>query len=491
MPDCEHGSREKQGADPLAGVLYLANITELADRSDSVFSNANGTTFVNTEQLFEDLTGIDSSLIAAPVWFEDISTFCGKPPPLPEQIGNQAIAFAAAEILQIRWLSNCECLPYPPGSGCEQFGGLGQCPSQAYSFRVTADFNPIGFPTIPYERTITCAFPVLGSISNLREITEPNPPFDTFRYWAIDLTYDDGVNPPVVSIFGVTDSVGESVGNFTNVQILDIQLCEEGGEDNCCPPPSDPAPTYPPIPNVPGLLRFPPPPEEPDLPEVIIIDRECDCAPPPTITLRNVILGAASSAFQLITSSPEEIVYDLLLESTVDTELGTINTIFCDPTSGSTRVPVSMPVITGSAGSTADSINVILDAIALQLKGGCRTTAPTRVEIMDFTATAEESTRTVNVGATVRSVWCVLQGEIPDYIRLYKLGAVPQAKLGNISLVYTEPGANQNAQTAEPGWLWTKYTYYELGAPRLPNRRVRVSLPPGVHVKVFDTGERY
>jgi hypothetical protein len=89
------------------------------------------------------------------------------------------------------------------------------------------------------------------------------------------------------------------------------------------------------------------------------------------------------------------------------------------------------------------------------------------------------------------SVYLVITGQIPSSMSLYKTDSTGevQGKFGNIGIsVQTTSGW---AHTGDPGWCWTRKTYYPIPEP-LPSlpTAIRISLQPELSFILFDSGER-
>lgn len=96
----------------------------------------------------------------------------------------------------------------------------------------------------------------------------------------------------------------------------------------------------------------------------------------------------------------------------------------------------------------------------------------------------------VPINDNVESVILVITGTLPSTLSLYSTSSAgeAQAKFGNIGLCVPAPGSAP-AQIGEPGWIWTRRTYYQVPKCNLPGKSIRISLQPGLNWLLLDSGE--
>lgn len=99
-------------------------------------------------------------------------------------------------------------------------------------------------------------------------------------------------------------------------------------------------------------------------------------------------------------------------------------------------------------------------------------------------------TQFFNVGNDVRSVFLRITN-IANSVTLYTI-SVPgqeQGKFGNIALCV--PGLNgSRPQWGDPGWVWSKETWYGLPEGDFTGRSLRLTLQAGLTFELYDSGER-
>lgn len=95
------------------------------------------------------------------------------------------------------------------------------------------------------------------------------------------------------------------------------------------------------------------------------------------------------------------------------------------------------------------------------------------------------------IPSEIRSVVVIITGSLPASLNLYSTSASgeAQAKFGNIAQCVLSPGGGY-AQDSDPGWLWTRRTFYSVPVIGLESRVVRLSLQPGLSWVLYDSGER-
>lgn len=259
---CPYGSEPKPGADVEAGILTMGNLRIRAASSGTPVTLVPGGVLVDRIALARELTNTNRNISTTVIWFEDILSFCQKPPPTPEQINYSEdlpqISAYAAGILAQRWIENCQCgLNNSRDTECSYWAKKGQCEGSFYAIYTDLDLRVYSIDdegNIPFDRILRFTYVsfAYGPLGIPFFIDDDNPNFNR-KFLAIKsqqgteheettiITYDSFYVPTGTEN---TEDIPLGTNQFAvrKVFIGSSSYCLVQGDDpdNCCARPSTP-----------------------------------------------------------------------------------------------------------------------------------------------------------------------------------------------------------------------------------------------------------
>lgn len=152
----------------------------------------------------------------------------------------------------------------------------------------------------------------------------------------------------------------------------------------------------------------------------------------------------------------------------------------------------NVAVLKGMNNNGAAWLQLVVDLIGERARINKCKPAPVEPTVISSGNSSPVSPVTyIVVSSEVVSIHLILVGSIPPHIQIYKLaGEVEaEAKYGHIGEAFIAPNGNCSYEASRAQDVWTRHTFFRLSHSQL-QKRLRLSLKPGLSWVIFDSGER-